>query len=268
MNVLELFSGTGSIGKISEELGYNVISVDMDRSEATHTTDILNFDYKQYPADYFGYIHASPPCAVWSKCKDCWIGRECKSNISGIKRLFTKEEQRLEIDTLGKPIVDRTLEIINYFLKGNKNLKYTIENPSGSKMKEHIKLDNYVVDYCKYADYGYKKRTRIWSNLKTFQPKLCCKDCNSIIIIEGNKQHKKVLGNGYVINAEGKKVLCNTKELRILHRSNCGNTEKLQAVKKAVKDISNGTNLYDRYRIPPELIRELMMAVINEYEWK
>tara|TARA_R110000751_G_scaffold30199_2_gene77498 strand:+ start:5866 stop:6660 length:795 start_codon:yes stop_codon:yes gene_type:complete len=263
MNCLELFSGTGSVGKICEELGYDVVSVDMDREEATHTCNVLEFDYKQYPSNHFGYIHASPPCAVWSKCKDCWIGRTCKSNITGEKRVFTLEEQQLEINTLGKPVVDRTLEIIAYFTEGNPQLKYTIENPGGSKMKDYIKLPSVVLDYCKYSDYGYKKRTRIWTNIKSFKGKCCKRDCNCIVIIEGKMQHKKVLGNGYVINAEGKKVLCNTKELRILHRSNCGNSEKLSAVKKAT-NVSNGTSLYDRYRIPPELIREWMTALICE----
>ena len=53
MNVLELFSGTGSVGKVCAQLGWDVVSVDMI-SEATHKVDIMLFDYKQYPKDYFG----------------------------------------------------------------------------------------------------------------------------------------------------------------------------------------------------------------------
>jgi hypothetical protein len=33
-------------------------------------------------------------------------------------------------------------------------------------------LSYYDVDYCAYSDWGYKKRTRIWTN-KNFTPKLC-----------------------------------------------------------------------------------------------
>ena len=53
MNVLELFSGTGSIGKVCEKLGWNPISLDLD-NRADIVCDIMDFDYKQYPKDYFG----------------------------------------------------------------------------------------------------------------------------------------------------------------------------------------------------------------------
>ena len=44
MNVLELFSGTGSIGKVCDKLGWNAISVDLELP-ATHECDVMDFDY-------------------------------------------------------------------------------------------------------------------------------------------------------------------------------------------------------------------------------
>ena len=42
-------------------------------------------------------------------------------------------------------------------------------------------FDYFDVDYCKYG-MEYRKRTRIWSNLKTWKPRpLCKKDCGNII---------------------------------------------------------------------------------------
>ena len=60
IHVLELFSGTGSVGKVCKQLGWDVISLDID-NRANIVCDILDWDYKIYPKDYFGMIWASPP---------------------------------------------------------------------------------------------------------------------------------------------------------------------------------------------------------------
>tara|TARA_R110000850_G_scaffold234095_1_gene359083 strand:- start:1862 stop:2362 length:501 start_codon:yes stop_codon:yes gene_type:complete len=157
------------------------------------------------------------------------------------------------INKYGKPLVDKTLEIIEYFKQGNPNLIYFIENPATSRMKDYIKMDSVVVSYCKYADWGYRKDTRIWSNVKGFTPKICKKDCNSMI----QQQHKNVLGNGYeMIN--GEKTLCNTKEKRDKRRQH----KLTDNQEKDLKFLGKGTNRIDRYRIPPELIRELFVCCI------
>ena len=77
MNVLELFSGTGSVGKLCDKIGWNSVSVDMILP-ATHKCDIMNFDYKQYSKDYFDIVWASPPCTNYSKLQDSWLGRTRK----------------------------------------------------------------------------------------------------------------------------------------------------------------------------------------------
>ena len=54
--VLELFSGTGSVGKCCKELGWDVVSVDMILP-ADHKCDIMDFDYKQYDKDEFDIVN-------------------------------------------------------------------------------------------------------------------------------------------------------------------------------------------------------------------
>ena len=44
MKLLELFSGTKSVGKVAEQLGYDVTSLDL--KDADINTDILGWDYK------------------------------------------------------------------------------------------------------------------------------------------------------------------------------------------------------------------------------
>ena len=58
MKLLELFSGTKSVGKVAEQLGYDVTSLDLKNADIN--TDILEWDYKQYPICYltsYGHHH-------------------------------------------------------------------------------------------------------------------------------------------------------------------------------------------------------------------
>tara|TARA_R110000822_G_scaffold63736_4_gene156467 strand:+ start:6395 stop:7054 length:660 start_codon:yes stop_codon:yes gene_type:complete len=196
MNVLELFSGTGSIGKCCKELGWVSVSVDMIM-EAEHKCDIMDFDYKQYDKDYFDIVWASPPCTSFSILQGSWIGKH--KRVNGELVLFTEEQRQLDM-LEGDKLVKKTLEIINYF-----NCEYWfMENPQSGKLKdrEYMKdIPYYDVDYCKYSDWGYRKRTRIWTNKKDWNNLMCKKDCGSII--EG--KHKNNLGND-VFQKDGKKV--------------------------------------------------------------
>jgi hypothetical protein len=212
IKVLELFSGTRSIGKCCDQLGWESISVDMILP-ATHKCDIMDFDYKQYPKDYFDIVWASPPCTNYSKLQDGHLGRMRKGEI------YTKEIQEKEMKEDDK-LVLRTLEIIDYF---NPEY-YFIENPDTSRMKEREYMKDrpyYVVDYCMYSDWGYRKRTRIWTNKENWEAKVCNKKCGNMI------------GN--------------------LHKNNLGNTER----KKKVSGISYSQA--DRYRVPEDLIFSLLL---------
>ncbi len=211
MRILELFSGTHSVGNVASEMGWESISVDMILP-ATHQVDILEFDYKQYDRNYFDIVWASPPCVEYSKLQDGWLGRLRKG------LLYTKEQQEISMLEADK-LVLKALEIIDYF----KPTLWFIENPRGRLKDRKIMegLHYYTVDYCEYSDWGYKKRTNIWTNNTNFIPKIC-------------------KGEGKCPNMIGKK-----------HSTNLGNTER--------RNLVGGATLtqQQRYRIPADLIREL-----------
>ena len=86
MKVLELFSGTHSVGKVCKIKGWDVVSVDM-LLPATHKIDIMKFDYKKYDKNEFDVIWASPPCTNYSQLKKCWYGRKLKDGT-----IYSKEQ--------------------------------------------------------------------------------------------------------------------------------------------------------------------------------
>ena len=232
IKVLELFSGTHSIGKECHKRDYEVYSLDRDlpnydkldkdkkyKSFKHFQEDILTWDYKQYPTGYFHLITASPVCLYWSSLRYTWIGRKMKNKDTGKlnEKAFTREDLQNDIDNYGKPMVDKIFEIIDYFKPKN----FWIENPNSSTMKKYIThLPFVIVDYCKYSNFGYKKRTRFWVNQTIkdkFKPKLCKRDCENIIIIPGKKDqklHKNRMGTSKTINDNGKIVRVNTAVLR------------------------------------------------------
>ena len=67
MNLLELFSGTKSVGTIAKSLGFNVISSDLKNADIN--TDILEWDYKLFDRNHFDFIWSSPPCTEYSVAK-------------------------------------------------------------------------------------------------------------------------------------------------------------------------------------------------------
>jgi hypothetical protein len=163
MRILELFSGTHSIGKVFND--DEIISVDLDnRFNPTHNIDIMNFDYKQYPVKHFDYIHASPPCILYSQNQITWYGRKKRHNIT--KEMVTwDKDQHIECIKLSDEIVLKALEIIDYF----KPKYWTMENPYHNnwcniKYRPFMKDFKYeIVDYCMY-DYSIKKPTLIYNN--------------------------------------------------------------------------------------------------------
>lgn len=190
MRVLELFSGTRSVGKCCDELGWESVSLDIN-DNCDIKCDIMEWDYTIYKPNYFDIIWASPPCASFSKLQYCSIGKKMKDG--NIKTRKTIEDNMINN---GDPIVRRTLEIIEYF----KPSLWFIENPFTGQLKnrEYMKdLSFYDVDYCMYSNWGYKKKTRIWTNKTHWKGKKCNKKCGNI---DENGNHFMLIGkqdNGY-----------------------------------------------------------------------
>ena len=218
MRVLELFSGTKSVGKCCSELGWESISVDLELP-ANHKVDIMEFNYKQYPKDHFDIVWASPPCCSYSKLQTTWFGRKRKGVI------FTREIWEEEMKESDK-LVKKTFEIIEYF---NPDLWF-VENPQTSELKKRDFMKDipfYDVDYCKYSNWGYRKRTRIWTNKKNWINFICHNDCDNMI----GTLHKRNLGN----------TACN-KRANLMNVCKC-----------------NLTTLHERYRVPEDLIFSLFL---------
>jgi len=152
MKVLELFAGSRSIGKICDDLGYNVFSSDVNPFDnIDYVIDINKFDVSVVPF-IPDFIWASPPCTYFSVTS---IGKHWNKNNT------PKSDNALK----GVEYVKSTLKIINYFKLLNPNLNWFIENPRGKLRKLNIVkgLPRTTVWYCKYGD-TRAKPTDIWSN--------------------------------------------------------------------------------------------------------
>ena len=178
MKILELFQGTGSVGKVATQFGYEVISLDIEKKfEPTLCMSILDFDQTQYAPDEFSFVHSSPPCTELSIA-------------------LTTRPRDYE---LADAICKKTLEILTYF--ASSGTPCVMENPYTGKLKtrEYMQEFNHlmkVVTYCSYEspDHPYKKKTSLWCwNLPNFFPRRLCKnDCQFC----ENGRHKNVAQRG------------------------------------------------------------------------
>ena len=157
MRVLELFSGTGSVGDVCKRLGCEVVSLDRDM-EADIRTDIMDWDYRSYPPGSFDVIWSSPPCTECSRAKTIGVRKLDEANS----------------------IVRRTLEIIDYL----QPTYWMMENPQSGLLKDQsvvLGRPYNDLDYCKYG-MPYRKRTRLWNNAEALTPRpLCKKDCGHMV---------------------------------------------------------------------------------------
>jgi hypothetical protein len=69
--LLELFSGTGSIGKSFEAAGWTVVSLDISDKPImpTFQQDIMEWNFRMFPPKFFDVIWSSPPCTQYSRAR-------------------------------------------------------------------------------------------------------------------------------------------------------------------------------------------------------
>tara|TARA_R110002072_G_scaffold35143_3_gene104280 strand:- start:35 stop:658 length:624 start_codon:yes stop_codon:yes gene_type:complete len=146
MKVLELFAGSRSIGKVAEELGYKVFSVDVKDFKEIDLVKDIEFLTKEDIPFIPDVIWASPPCTTYSIAA---IGHH--RDMGKPKTDFAAKSDRLVLNTL---------KLIKEY-----NCKYFIENPRGylRKMDFMLGIPKTTVWYCTYGDMRAKP-TDIWSN--------------------------------------------------------------------------------------------------------
>ena len=136
MRLLELFSGTGSIGHAFAAHGWEVISTNKDpKTDADTHEDILTWDHTIYTPGYFDAAWASPACTQY------WCARR-----------GAKTPQNL---VLADSLVERSLALLAYFAPR----AWFLENPQTGMLKDRPFMAGLLfvdVDYCAYGG-NYKK---------------------------------------------------------------------------------------------------------------
>lgn len=166
LNLLELFAGSRSIGKVGKKKGINVFSVDWKPFENIDlSVDIEQLEIKDIPF-IPDLIWASPDCTTYSIAA-CSTHR--KNSIEP-KTDYAKKCDKVNI---------HFISLINEWLKINPNMVYFIENPRGMmrKMPFMQEFKRHTIWYCQYGD-DRAKPTDIWTNSETWNPRKECKNGN------------------------------------------------------------------------------------------
>lgn len=161
--LLALFEKTGIASDPYREAGWEVVQIDIQLG-----IDILNWDYKQYPCNYFTGIIAFPPCTAYA--------------LSGA-RWWAEKDASGETDYFDL-LVRKMLEIIEYFKPGLNF--WWAENPVGRIYKRVPEIAKYrllTFDPCEFGD-PYTKRTVLYGEFNPFLVRSHVKPT------EGSKMHK------------------------------------------------------------------------------
>ena len=158
--LLELCSGTGSVGRAFAARGWDVVSVDIDpRANASICCDLLELTAEQCraygPVDF---LWASPPCTFYS-----------------IARTTGPPADLEAADRLVQKCLDLATEL---------GVPFVMENPWTGKLKSRAVVAGIpmrTVDYCMYGA-PYRKRTALWTNTEFVPARpLCTHNCGSCI---------------------------------------------------------------------------------------
>lgn len=153
MKILELFKGTGSVGKTAIKRGWNVTSIDIDsKTNPSICVDIMDWDYTI--SETFDFVWASPPCETFST-----LQYQRKIRVPSTAEPLTEKAVQ------GTRILHRTLDIIEHFAEKNPEMRWCIENPRGMMRNDpRVRLlHRETTTYAAYGDTKYKP-TDFWTN--------------------------------------------------------------------------------------------------------
>ena len=197
--LLELFSGTGSIGKAFAKLGWVVFSIDNNPTmNPSLVKDVMNVTPEDIPGTP-DFIWGSPPCTQYS---------------------MARTHARLPRDLEGSDaLVRKTLDHIRFY----RGVPYMIENPHTGLLKTREVIQGIpllVIDYCKYGA-PYRKRTAIWTETAWIpQRPLCRYDCAATCMsaTTNRKRHAETAQQG---NRKGSTVRHTVDQLHAIPEALC-----------------------------------------------
>ncbi len=164
MKILELFAGSRSIGKVAEELGHEVFSVDWNDFDGVD----LQIDIEKLTIDDVPFI----PDMIWAS-PDCTTYSIAAISTHRAFRILPKTDYAFECDKVNIHFLD----LIDKWCDINPDMYYFIENPRG--MMRHMpfmqKHNRHTVWYCQYGD-DRAKPTDIWTNSTLWTPRPECRN--------------------------------------------------------------------------------------------
>ena len=155
--LLELFSGTKSVSRVAESLGFETVSLDIcPRHEPTICDDIRNAEVRLRALDLwepgsFDFVWASPDCRAYSRARS-------KSHDDPEAAMAASDG-----------LVQTTLDLFEHF-----QAPFVLENPDGGRLwardVARPLLDHSVkTSYCAFG-YPYRKNTRLASSFLSELP--------------------------------------------------------------------------------------------------
>ena len=162
-NLLELFAGSRSVGKMGDKLGFNVFSIDWEDYDNID----LSIDIGELKKEYVPFI----PDVVWAS-PDCTT-----YTIAAISHHRNKTEPTSEYAKQCDIVNQHFINLIKEWLIINPDMVFFIENPRG--MLRHMpfmqSFKRHTIWYCQYGD-DRAKPTDIWTNSLTWLPRNICRN--------------------------------------------------------------------------------------------